>query len=411
MTSTGRDLLERRETGVRARFSACRSWLALALCAVLVLFAPLAGAVAQEGEKPDTTASVLIDLSTGTLLAAKNPDLVFAPGSTAKLMTAAVIFDAIDAGEISRDTAYRVSEHAWRTGGAPARVTTMFAALKSEVPVADLLKGLVIQSANDAAIVLAEGLSGSEAAFAERMNALAARLGMTATRFVSPTGHDDAQSRTSARDLSRLAIWLLTAHPDRLALFSLPDFTWNGIFQRNKNPLIGAIPDLDGFIAGQSEKAGFNAVGTMQRDGRRLVGVVAGQPSADAREEALRALFDSLAKDYEDVVLYAAGEEIARARVFGGLSGEVGLESADDVELLLPRGDKHAYRLRVVYKGPLHAPVEKGATVGELRVLKDGTVVHRAPLRTRAAVEAGTVTGRAADALRETLFGWWLDGG
>ena len=385
--------------------------VALALCAALALLVPSPGARAQEADKPDTTASVLIDLSTGTLLAAKNPDLVFAPGSTAKLMTAAVVFDAIDKGEISEDTLYRVSEHAWRTGGAPARVTTMFAALKSEVPVIDLLKGLLVQNANDAAIILAEGLSGGEAAFVERMNALAGRIGMAATRFTSPTGHDDSAAHTSARDLSRLAIWLLTSHPERLDLFTLPDFTWNGIFQRNKNPLIGAIADLDGFVAGESEKAGFNAVGTMERDRRRLVGVVAGHPSADAREEALRDLFDSLAKDYEDVVLYSAREEIARARVFGGLADDVGLESRDDVELLLPRGDKHAYRLRVVYEGPLRAPVENGAVVGELRVLKDNTVVHRAPLRTRKAVAAGTVTDRAGDALRETLFGWWLDGG
>uniref|UniRef100_UPI003BA8D025 D-alanyl-D-alanine carboxypeptidase family protein n=1 Tax=Stappia sp. TaxID=1870903 RepID=UPI003BA8D025 len=409
MTSTGRDLRALRETGARTRFAFRLMVVILAFCAILA--GPGREVLAQEADKPDTTASVLIDLSTGTLLAARNPDLAFAPGSTAKLMTAAVVFDAIDTGEISEDTLYRVSEHAWRTGGAPARVTTMFAALKSEVPVIDLLRGLLVQNANDAAIILAEGLSGSEAAFVERMNALAGRIGMDTSRFTSPTGHEDASARTSARDLSRLAIWLLTSHRDRMELFTLPDFTWNGIFQRNKNPLIGAIADLDGFVAGQSEKAGFNAVGTMERDRRRLVGVVAGHPSADAREEALRDLFDSLAKDYEEVVLYPAREEIARARVFGGQAGEVGLESPDDVELLLPRGDKHAYRLRVVYKGPLRAPVEKGATVGELRVLKDNAVVHRAPLRTRDAVEAGTVKGRAADALRETLFGWWLDGG
>lgn len=382
---------------------------ALAWC---LAFAPMAGPVrAQAPAAADTTAAILIDLSTGTLLSSRNPALVFAPGSTAKLVTAAVVFEALEAGEIAGDTAFRVSEHAWRKGGAPARVATMFAALNSAVPVDDLLRGLIVQNANDAAIVLAEGMAGSEAAFGARMTEFARRIGMNDSVFGGPTGLDDDGTRSSARDLARLAIHLLERHPQRLALFSQPDFTWNGIFQRNKNPLLGAVAGLDGFAAGQSATAGFNAVGTLERDGRRLVGVVAGQPSAEARETALRALFDSLDKDFEEVVLFAADEPVAAARVFGGVARTVDLASPTPVELLLPRGDRVAYRLRVVYEGPLLAPVAAGQPAGELRVLRDNVVVHRAPLRTREAVAAGTVTGRAADAVMETLFGWWLDGG
>ena len=149
----------------------------------------------------------------------------------------------------------------------------------------------------------------------------------------------------------------------------------------------------------------------MLRGSRRLVGVVAGHKTSDDRRDALRDLFDSLEKDYEEVVLYAAGEAVTQARVFGGTDSQVPLRVDRSVEILLPRGDRHDYHLRAVYKGPLSAPVERGREVGELRILRGGTVVYRAPLVTAGAVERGTVTGRARDVLRETLFGWWLDEG
>ena len=149
----------------------------------------------------------------------------------------------------------------------------------------------------------------------------------------------------------------------------------------------------------------------MLRGSRRLVGVVAGHKSSDDRRDALRNLFDSLDKDYEEVVLYSAGNTVAQARVFGGTVSQVPLRVERSVEILLPRGDRHDYHLRAVYKGPLSAPVERGRKVGELRVLRDATIVYRAPLVTADAVERGTVTDRAKDVLRETLFGWWLDEG
>jgi len=381
----------------------------LVACAALCL-ALVSGEVrAQEPPSEPPRPSLLFDVSTGTLLASDSPRVTFQPASLAKLMTATVVFEALAAGEIDEDTAFTVSEHAWRTGGAPAGGTTMFARLGSDVPVLDLLKGLLVHNANDAAIVLAEGLAGSEPAFAERMNALAQRLGMTHSHFVNPTGYEAEGARTSAADMGRLASHVLSAHAGRYALFSLPDFTWNGIFQRNKNPLIGEIAGLDGFTAGRSETSGFHGVGSVLRDGRRLIGVVAGHSSAGARLEALRDLFESLEKDFEDVILFDAGEPLAEARVFGGEQASVPLVADGPVEVLLPRGSKRDYRLRVVYDGPLKAPVAAGAPVGELRVLRDRDVVYRVPLRTADEVAPGTLTGRAADALRETLFGWWLD--
>jgi D-alanyl-D-alanine carboxypeptidase (penicillin-binding protein 5/6) len=385
-----------------------------AVLAVLFFLTALTGEVVAQGaseDKPPETPLLLIDFSTGTLLNSRNATVAIQPGSTAKLMTAAVIFDALSSGEISEDTAFPVSEHAWRSGGAPSGGPTMFAELKSEVAVLDLLKGLLVQNANDAAIVLAEGLSGSEDAFATRMNALAEEIGMTASRFANPTGADAPGAVTTTADLGRLAAFILTRHKNRYGLFSLPEFTWNGIFQRNKNPLIGEIAGVDGLAAGSSAKSGYNGVGSTVRANRRLIGVVAGHPTADARTDALKALFDSLEKDYEDVVLFEKGVPLAQARVFGGTQSSVDLLAREPVEVLLPRGSKSDYRLRVIYTGPLKAPVTPGKTVGELRVMRERTVVFRVPLETAEAVERGTVTSRAADALRETLFGWWLDEG
>lgn len=364
---------------------------------------------AQDASAPDTSSALLLDITTGTLLASRNPTVRYQPGSTAKLMTAAVVFDALARGEVSEDTAFTVSEHAWRSGGAPARVTTMFAKLGSAVPVIDLLHGLIIQNANDAAIVLAEGLAGSEAAFAERMNDKAAEIGLTGSRFANPTGYEVSDSYVTARDMARLADYVLTRHGDRYALFSAPDFTWNGIFQRNKNPLIGAVSGVDGLAAGFAQGAGFNAVASAERGGRRLIAVVAGHPGADRREEALRRLLDSLEKDFEEVVLFSPGDTVTEARVFGGSIGAVPLVVREPVQILLPRGNRHAYRLRAIYKGPLPAPVRRGEEVGELRVLRDSDIVYRAPLLTGAEAGEGTLTSRAADAVKETLFGWWLN--
>ena len=381
----------------------------LVVCLMMLLVVPGGESSARDEQSKPARPSILFDFSTGTLLASSEPRVTFQPASLAKLMTAAVVFDGLASGEIREDTTYVVSEHAWRSGGAPSGRATMFAGLGSEIAVLDLLKGLLVHNANDAAIILAEGMSGSEAAFAERMNALAREIGMPDTAFANPTGYDADGARTSAADMGRLAGYILSRHMERYSLFSLADFTWNGIFQRNKNPLIGEISAVDGLAAGTSERSGYHAVGSLIKDGRRLIGVVAGHSSSDARERALRTLFERLEKDFEDVVLFQRGDVLTQARVFGGLVSSVPLVADGPVEVLLPRGSKREYRLRVVYQGPLKAPVRADTIVGELRVLHDRNIVFRVPLKTKTDVAVGTVSGRAVDALRETLFGWWLD--
>lgn len=404
-----RDMIGQRETAGRPAQKKT-SPLGLAACAAgLLLFhvASTGGALAQDVLATKAVTAILVDETSNTLLYAKAAHQPFEPGSLAKVMTAAVVFDALKAGEITPDTLYTVSEHAWRTGGAPSRGATMFAAVKSEIAVFDLLQGLIVHNANDAAIVLAEGLAGSEEAFAGRMNALAAKLGMTGTHFANPAGFPAPDAKVTARDLSLLAAYILTQHKDQYGLFSQPEFTWNNIFQRAKNPFLGEVRGLDGLGAGQSEKDGFSGLVSVERDGRRVIAALSGLPTDKARLAALKDLVEGAWEAFSVNRLFDAGAPVAEARVFGGTAGEVPLVAAGNVDVLLPVGGTMSYRLRAVYDGPLIAPVEKGAAVGEIRVLgPDDTIVYRAPLLTGDAVSEGTLSQRAMNGVRQLLFGW-----
>jgi len=373
------------------------------LCALPVLPDP-----AQAAESIVTKApkAFLYEPSSGSILFAKAADEPFAPGSLVKVMTAATVFHALKDGDMKPDQLCRVSEHAWRTGGAPSRRSTMFAAIKSEIAVEDLLKGLLVHNANDAAIVLAECLDGSEEAFAERMTKLAGSIGMKNSRFSNPTGYDSAPSRTTVRDQALLAEYILETHADLYQLFSLPEFTWSKIFQRNKNPLIGEIRGLDGLGGGVDEKDGYSGLGSVDRNGRRIIAVVAGLTSDKHRLTTLKEVVAGAWDFFSIRTVFKAGDPVAEARVYGGLDGTVPLVSQTDIDVLLARGDTLEYRIRVVYDGPLRAPVAKGVRAGELRVIGKHGVVYRAPLVTGASTEQGEMFGRALDGLQELLFGW-----
>ncbi len=386
-----------------------RSFSLAALSAGLLLLGQLVHGTARAQDVLATKAAtaILVDFSSDTLLYAKLPDQPFEPGSLAKVMTAAVVFDALTASEITPDTLFTVSEHAWRTGGAPSRGATMFAAVKSQISVQDLLQGLIVHNANDAAIVLAEGLAGSEEAFAQRMNALAQKLGMKNTQFANPTGYQAQGAKVTARDLSLLASYILSTHKDRYGLFSQPEFTWNNIFQRAKNPFLGNVTGLDGLGAGQSDGDGFSGLVSVERDGRRVIAALSGLPTDKARLASLKDLVEGAWDAFTVNRLFDAGGQVASARVFGGTINEVPLLAEHDVDVLLPNGGTMNYRLRAVYDGPLIAPVEKGAVVGEIRVLgPDDTVVYRAPLLTGDDVREGTLSQRAMNGVRQLLFGW-----
>ncbi|WP_420415353.1 D-alanyl-D-alanine carboxypeptidase family protein [Roseibium sp.] len=349
----------------------------------------------------------LYEPGSGTVLFAKDADLPFSPGALVKVMTAATVFKALFDGDMTLDQLCRVSEHAWRTGGAPSgRGATMFAAIKSEIAVEDLLKGLLVHNGNDAAIILAECLDGSEEAFAGRMNKLAADIGMVSSRFGNPTGYEEAVNTTTVRDQAWLAEYVIEEHAELYKMFAIPEFTWNKIFQRNKNPLLGEIRNLDGLGGGRHSTDGFSGLGSIDRNGRRIIASVAGLKSDKHRLATLKEIFEGAWEFYAVQTVFAAGETVIDGRVYGGTSGSVPLVAAENIDVFLPRDGALEYRLRVVYQGPLVAPVKEGVTVGELRVVGKDGIVHRAPLKTGNAVPEGGLVGKALDSVQELLFGW-----
>lgn len=349
----------------------------------------------------------LFEPGSGTILFAKEPDKPFAPGALVKVMTAATVFKALKDDELKLDQLCKVSEHAWRSGGAPSgRGATMFAAIKSEISVEDLLKGLLVHNGNDSAIILAECLDGSEDAFSKRMTDLAQTIGMTNSKFANPTGYPEVPSQTTVRDQARLGEYLVEEHDDLYPMFAIPEFTWNKIFQRNKNPLLGEIRNLDGLGGGNDPNDGFSGLGSVDRNGRRVIASVAGLTSDKHRLQTLKEVLEG-AWDYFIVkTVFTAGETIADGRVHGGVESTVPLVSTRNIDVLLPNGETLEYRIRVVYEGPLQAPVEEGTKAGEIRVIGKDGIVYRAPVVTGQSVAEGTLFSRAIDGLQELLFGW-----
>lgn len=374
---------------------------------LLLVAALLSGpAVALESVAPRVA---LHDETTGSLLIAKDEHKPFAPANFAKLVTAAVVFEALKTGEVTETTLYPVSEHAWRTGGAPARVTTMFAAVKSFVPVGDLLRGLVVDYANDAAIALAEGLAGSEAAFTERMNAYAVRVGLKDSRFANPTGYADPQAKTTLADMLLLAGHIRTAYPDRYELYSQPEFLWNKINQTNKTRFIKELAGVDGMMLAFDEAAGFGALLTAGRGDRRVTLAASGYASLADRDKDLKALIDGAFSEYGRFEIYPPGAEIGRVKVFGGNAPDVAVVSAGGapVNLTLPTGDRSQFRLAVVYDGPVPAPVTRGAALAHLEVRVGDRLYQSVPLEAAADVERGEIRDRALDGFAEMFAGWW----
>ena len=349
----------------------------------------------------------LLETETGSILYAKDGQKGFEPAGLSRILTAAVVFEAIKQGEIGEDTLCKVSEHAWRTGGAPSGNATMFAALGSDISVLDLLKGLLVHQAHDAAIILAECLDNSEAGFAERMNGYAANVGMIGSRFASPAGFPADGAVTTAADMATLCHHMLRNYPDRYPLFAIEEFTWNGIFQRNRNPIMGEVRGLDGFGVGSNDTDDYAAAASLIRDGRRVIAIVAGNPSAKARAQALKEVVDGAWELFSISTIYSKGDIIAHARVHGGQASEVPLVASSDISVLLPKAGTLDYKLRVSYMGPVHAPVMPGQVLGELLVLSGDQVVHRVPLETGGErIESGSLLSRASDGLQELLFGW-----
>lgn len=356
-------------------------------------------ALAQPFATPAKQA-MLYDVENHAVLLSKDASTKFAPASLAKLMTLAVVFDEVKAGRLSLDQTFPVSEHAWRTGGGPARVSAMFAALNSQVSVRDLIRGVCVVVANDAAIALAEGIAGSESGFANRMNELAKKIGLQDSHFVNATGLPEPGQTTSARDLLRLARYLIQGHPELYKTFSEPDLDWNRIKQRNRNPLIPGMQGVDGLLTGTNDEGNLY-VGSSLRDGRRLIVVITGLPTDKEREDAARALFTYGYEGFVERKLFDAGQVVANARVFGGRQSHVQLVTPVPVHVLMPREGDSKLVVKVQYTGPLQAPIQGGSDIAMLKVWRDGILQREIPVRANASVERGALWQQALDAVWE----------
>jgi D-alanyl-D-alanine carboxypeptidase (penicillin-binding protein 5/6) len=380
--------------------------LILSLATGLAALAGEASAQSPAQFESKAKQAILLDSGSGKVLFEKNADELMHPASMSKIMTAVMVFERLKSGRLSLDDEFVVSENAWKNGGATSGGSTMYAELNSRIRLEDLLKGVIVHSGNDACIVIAEGIAGSEAAFADMMTQRARELGLEKSTFKNATGLTDPEHKMTARELALLARYLIEVYPEYYKFYSIPEFTWNGITQKNRNPLLGSYPGADGVKTGYVSAAGYGLTGSAKRDGRRLIMVINGLSSTRERADEAQKLLDWGFRQYRTVNLYQAGDPVGRARVWGGSERWVDLAAKDDVRLALSDEEKSSTTVEVAYDGPLMAPVEKGAEVGTVRFKVDGRVISEAPLVTRQAVDAAApMWSKAIDSVAYMIFG------
>jgi serine-type D-Ala-D-Ala carboxypeptidase (penicillin-binding protein 5/6) len=319
--------------------------------------------------------AILVDADTGAVLLEKNPDERMPPSSMSKLMTMYVVFEMLRAGRLRMDQALPVSERAWRMGG-----SKMFVELNSQVRVEDLVRGVIVQSGNDACIVLAEAISGSEQQFAELMNETARRIGLRASVFRNSTGWPDPEQRMTARDLTILARRIINDHPEFYRFYSERSFRFNNITQENRNPTLARVAGADGLKTGHTEEAGFGLTASARRGERRLILVINGLPSMRARAEESERMLEWGFREFDNVVLFRAADTVEEVPVWLGERPTVPLVGGRDIVLTLPRAWRQGLNVRVRYEAPVPAPVLRGAELGRLEVSGPGVPQMSVPL-------------------------------
>ncbi|TAM99382.1 MAG: D-alanyl-D-alanine carboxypeptidase [Rhodanobacteraceae bacterium] len=330
--------------------------------------------------QPNAQAWVLMDYANGQILASSNMDARRAPASLTKVMTEYVVAAELKSGKIHMDDQVHISEHAWRAGGAGTDSSTSFLKLNSDVPLKDLLYGMIIQSGNDAAIALAEHVAGSEQAFAEMMNAYARRLGMDNTHFINASGYPAPDLYSSAHDIAILSRALIMNFPDVYKISAIKSFEWNGITQHNRNTLLWTDPTVDGIKTGSTKEAGFCLSASALRDGMRLIAVTMGGPDMNAATTGDEALLNWGFNFYRTHKLYAAGQVLAEPRLWKGEANTLELGIADDALVTIPRGQYDKLQATLEFPQRLIAPFTKGQQVGALKVSFDGKPLLTEPL-------------------------------
>jgi len=380
-----------------------------ALALSLLLLAPgLAEAQTPPPKKEEFQISapyaILIDADSGTVLFEKNADKLNPPASMSKLMTTELVLHTIAQGKLKWEDEMTISENAWRKGGAPSGGSAMFAALNSRVSVRDLLHGVMIQSGNDASIALAEGIAGSELAFADLMNKRATEIGLTQSRFANATGIHDADHNMTARELAKLAQYIIKTYPEAYKIYGEREFTWNRVRQQNRNPLLAMGIGADGLKTGFTKEAGYGLTASAVNNNLRLIMVVNGFKSMKERADEARKLMEWGFRAFESRALFAQGEAVGEAKLYGGAKGRVTLVSPTAVKLLVPRALSEKLSAKVVYSGPVPAPVQQGQRIGTLKVSRGDSVVLEVPLQAGEDVGSGSLHQRAFDAAGELVI-------
>jgi len=392
---------------------------ALAVAGIVVLaislaFAAPASMTGGGGKKAEYQTSVpnavLIEPKSDSILFEKNADQPVEPASLAKLMTLEFVFHQIKEGKLKLTDQFTISENAWRKGGAPSRGSTMFAAIHSQIGVEDLIRGIIVDSANDACIALAEGLAGNEAAFGQMLTKRAREIGLEHSNFTNSTGYSDPGLRVTVRDLAELARHIMQTYPEFYPYFAERDFTWNKIHQTNRNPLLGMGLGADGLKTGDTAEAGFTLVGSAVQDELRLIVVLTGAKSEKERAEEARKLLEWGFKGFETRVLFAEGQTVGEAKVFGGKTSYVPLVGPGIVKVMMPRNNEERLSARIVYTGPVPAPVAKGQPIGKLEVRRGDSLALEVPLRAAEDVGPGSMSKRAMDAVTELMIGLFRAG-
>ena len=369
----------------------------------------LAGLVAlpRPAQALETTAefAMLMDYETGTVLWGKNVDEPMYPSSMSKLMTLEMLFNAIRDGTVSLEDEFRISEYAWRVGGAASGSSTMFADLNSNVPVDAILRSIIIQSGNDACIATAEALSGSESAFAEAMNERAKELGMRNSNFVNSTGWPHPDHVTTAYDLGVLARHLIKDFPEFYPIFKETEFTWNGIRQGNRNPALYLDPTVDGLKTGHTEAAGYGLVASAKRRDQRLILVINGLESEKARADESVKLLDWGFRSFKHYKLFEANTPIDNAPVWQGTYEQVPLVSRADISMIMSTQQRRDMKVSVIYETPIQAPVAAGQEIGMLKVEAPDMPAKEFPLVAGGAVERQGIFSRALGAIKHMITG------
>lgn len=377
--------------------------------AAAAVLAGLMASVALPASAIETKAreALLLDFETGTVLFDKDADVAMPPSSMSKLMTALMVFERLKEGSLSLDERFRVSENAWRKGGAASGGSTMFLEPNSEARVEDLLRGIIVQSGNDACIVVAENLMGSEEAFAEAMNRKAKEIGLTGSHLVNSTGLPDENHYMTARDLAKLARLLITKFPEYYEIYAEQEFTYNGIKQHNRNPLLYTMPGADGLKTGHTSVAGYGLTASAVAGDRRQILVINGTNSIQERAEEAQKLMDWGFRNFENKTLFTAGETVENAEVWLGKSDGVPLVIQDDLKLTLPRRAAQTMTVKVAYDGPIPAPVEKGQQLATLVISSpEMAETVQVPLVAATDVPRLGFFGRMTAAAQHLLFGF-----